>query len=549
MSALPPRTLPIILALWLTVASTAGGLAEFNGVNQLRVQAGLPALQWQPQLAEAARLHAAYLDRHRQPGDSGGGISAHAQQPGAAGFVAETPGGRALAAGYPHRDVLENVSMGYDSAAAALDGLTSAIYHRMTFLDFEADSIGIAVGERSRVFLLGRSDLSRLCANPPTSALALQPVDCHGRMMRRQAYEMLCEAIPPDARFVAPHPLACPNGRRLDAGFMAAVCNDPPAAARFRGSGNYYAACGDGRRLDAAWFDTLCARPPAAAVYPHGGAYVTLCDDPVRVHAAWFEARCAAMTDDERYDDSGRYRQPCAAPHPLRVETLQDLDRRRQLNAPSFIAWPPAGATGVMPAFFIEEPDPLPTIDVSGNPVSVQFNPAHVNAVTDLQLTLTRIDVDPPRVLNDGLLMDHRNDPNGLFSPLEFAWFPRQRLAWGAEYEVVLDAIIDGTAERYRWAFATAGDGLPLLTLTDGLMSYPVEPGRPYLLYVPPTDRHAMTALTTRTRHIRGNSVDIEFVDPNTLRVVVDARWCSPVRVAFDDGREAELVPTPCGPR
>jgi hypothetical protein len=55
-----------------------------------------------------------------------------------------------------------------------------------------------------------------------------------------------------------------------------------------------------------------------------------------------------------------------------------------------------------------------------------------------------------------------------------------------------------------------------------------------------------MTALQTRTRHIRGNSVDITFVDPNTLRIVIEARWCSPIRIAFDDGREAELLAARC---
>jgi hypothetical protein len=540
------RALPIILLLWIGTPSTGAALAEFDGVNRLRLQAGLPALQWQPQLAEAARLHAAYLDLHRQPGDGGSGISAHAQRPGDAGFVAETPGERALAAGYPHRDVLENISMGYKSAAAALDGLTSAIYHRLTFFDLEADSIGVAVGERSRVFVLGRRDLALLCTNPPESALARQPVDCRGQPMRRQAYEAMCAAIPAEARFVAPYPLACPNGRLLDATFMAAVCADPPPAARFGGSGNYYAACQDGRRLDAAWFEALCANPPDTADYPHSGAYVTLCDAQVEVHAAWFEARCAALDENERYTDSGRYREPCAEPHPLRVEALDALARRRQETAPAFVAWPPGGATGIAPAFFVEEPDPLPTIDVSGNPVSVQFNPAHVDRVTDLRLALTRIDVDPPRPLTDGLLMDHRNDPNGILSPLEFAWFPFARLDWGATYEVLLDAVIDGTAERYRWEFSTAGDDLPVLTLDGDSKSFRVEPGRPYLLYLPPTATHAMTARSTRTRHIRGNSVDITFVDPNTLRVVIEARWCSPIRIAFDDGREAALLSARC---
>jgi hypothetical protein len=114
------------------------------GVNALRAAAGLPALARAPRLEVAAARHAAYLDRHREPGTlrqaSPAGDSAHRQQAGLDGFSGESPGDRALAAGYPHREVLENVSMGYPDLGAALDGLMSAIYHRLTFLDLRADA-------------------------------------------------------------------------------------------------------------------------------------------------------------------------------------------------------------------------------------------------------------------------------------------------------------------------------------------------------------------------------------------------------------------------
>jgi hypothetical protein len=519
---------------------------EFAGVNAVRAQAGLPPLHSEPRLARAARSHAAYLDRHREPGKTGQGVSAHAQEAGREGFSGATPAARALAAGYPQRDVLENVSMGYDSPQAALDGLMSAIYHRLTFLDFEADQVGIGVGENSRVFLLGRSDFAALCENPPPDAIARPPIDCLGQVMKRSAYDALCAALPADARFAEPHPFACANGRRLDAAYMRALCADPPPGARFPGHGRYYQPCTDGTRILSGWFDTLCAAPPAAARYPYSGEFFEICDDPVRVHAAWLEQHCADLPDADRYTDSGRYLRPCAEPHDIRAELLDDLERRRREPLPLAVTWPVDGAVGVPPAFFLEEPDPLPDRDVSGYPLSVQFNPARVGRVEDVAFALQRIDGAQPTPVQDWLLLDRDSDPNGLLTALEFAFFPLQRLAWGAHYEARLSATVDGEPLLRTWRFRTAGAGTEVLRLDGGRQRFALESGRDYLLYLPPAPDESFTVLNTELHRIRANRVDIRFVDPNTLRVRLDATWCVPSKIRFDHEREAVLVPAGC---
>lgn len=300
-----------VLIVCLTLAAPAGAAPEFDLVNQLRQQAGLPALRPNQALTDAALRHAAYLDRHREPGDSARGLSAHNQEPGSADFSGETPADRALAAGYPHREVLENVSMGYDDASSAIDGLMSAIYHRLTFLDLEADQLGSAVGKRSRVFLLGRSDITGLCTAPPPAALYRTPVDCLGQLMTRDYYESLCADLPAQAVFKPSHDVSCPNGVRLDADYMRKVCEHPPREARFGGHGRYYAACDNGTRLDAGWFNRLCEGRPAGAVYAASGNYYEICDPPRRVQAEWLDARCAALPEEARYRDSSRYRRPC----------------------------------------------------------------------------------------------------------------------------------------------------------------------------------------------------------------------------------------------
>jgi hypothetical protein len=535
----------ILLLLSAGCGATPGG-AEFDRVNLLRSQAGLPMLQQDSRLAQAAALHARYLDRHRDPAQSGQGLSAHTQRPGDEGFSGEDPADRALAAGYPHREVLENVSMGYRDADSAIEGLMSAIYHRLTFLDLEADQLGVAVGERSRVFLLGRSDVAQLCDAPPPEALYRTPVDCLGEPMTGAHYDELCDGLPPEAIYRASHPVACPNGELLDAAYMAGVCERPPPSARFRGHGLYYKPCDNGIRIDAKWFEGLCEGRPEGAVYADSGTYYEICEDAFRVRAEWLEAHCAALPAGASYTDSGRYRLPCSSATEVRVEYLDALDAASRRAAPDVVLWPPEGTSDIPPAFFLEQPDPLPDLPLSGYPVSIQFNPEFAPQVTleafDLFLhegaSLTPVDATR--------LLDRDSDPNQLLSAHEFALFPLERLVWGGNYLAQVVARVDGIRHQFAWSFTTQGVGTPVLTAAAAQQRFAVRSGVEYLLYVPPQTQRPHTVLTTRTEHLRGNQLILEVVDPNTLRLRVEARLCDRIRLSFDGGRVVELVPDGC---
>ena len=497
-------------------------------------------------LNAAARAHAGYLDTHREPGETGQGVSAHSQQPGQEGFSGVTPAERALAVGYPHREVLENVSMGYPDTASALEGLMSAIYHRLTFLDLEADELGAAVGTKSRVFLLGRKDLSRHCAEPSPGSVFRQPLDCLGRAMTRDYYDNLCAELPAEARFRPPHPVSCPNGNRLDTDFMRAFCDSPPPEALFGGYGQYYLAC-DGRvRVDAGWFDALCADPPPFAAYRASGKYYEICEPPQRVASEWLERHCMGLPPNALYDDSGRYRKTCAGDQLFRVEYLEALDAAKQQASPHAVIWPPHWAVDVPPAFFIEEPDPLPDLNFSGYPVSIQFNPLEVDRVEMRQFSLYRVDGGRREAVTQTRLLDQSSDPNGLLSSHEFALFPLTRLAWGGRYLVEVEAELDGEAWQTAWQFDIKGTGLPVLNVTADRQRFDIRPGMPILLYLPPRDGQANSVLRTRTEHLRGNRVTLKAVDPHTLEVEVEARYCDRIDMRFDDGRSVELIPLGC---
>lgn len=523
---------------------TAGNDAAM--VNALRERAGLAPLAHASLLDEAAARHAAYLDRHREPGKATHGLSAHEQQPGQEGFSGENPGARALAVGYPHRQVLENVSMGYADTGEAIDGLMSAIYHRLTFLDPKADQLGTAVGERSRVFLLGRTDLAAACNNPPARARYQAPVDCLGQTITRPYYQQLCRNIPQAALFKPSHPVTCPNGVRLRADYMAKVCSKPPPEARFGGHGRYYAACENGTRLDADWFNALCERQPDDAVYAASGSYYEICDDKRAVNAEWLEAQCAAVPDSGRYQDSGRYRQPCADDVDMRVEYLDQLDEAARQAVPELVVWPPQGLRDIPPAFYIEDPDPLPDRDVAGYPISLQFNPAKVDKIEIERFALFRLQDEERIAVTDVRLLDAGNDPHHLLSSHEFALFPLQRLAWSTRYLVSLSVKLDGEPQQLEWTFTTCGDDMPLLTVAQPTERFTFDPRSVFRVYVPPGVEASATVLRTHTEFLRGNQVDIKVVDPNTLEVQVALGLCDRIRMQFDDGRRAELIPQGC---
>ena len=63
------------------------------------------------------------------------------------------------------------------------DGLMSAIYHRLTFLDFESDRLGWRSASVHGCFCSGARISVELCRSPPAAALFRTPVDCLGQAM------------------------------------------------------------------------------------------------------------------------------------------------------------------------------------------------------------------------------------------------------------------------------------------------------------------------------------------------------------------------------
>ena len=111
--------------------------AALNYLNQLRKGAGLVPFTSQAQLKMAARNHGDYLIKNDTIG--------HFQDENKSLFTGMYASSRILHTGYNTPLVIENVSSNNQNYKESVDGLFSAIYHRMAFLDFQSDEIGIGI--------------------------------------------------------------------------------------------------------------------------------------------------------------------------------------------------------------------------------------------------------------------------------------------------------------------------------------------------------------------------------------------------------------------
>lgn len=167
----------LFLSLVLTVGIAQAGVFEqadlnegYVYLNQLRLRAGMTELFTNPQLELSAFNHANFLADNYRTG--------HYETDSLPGFTGIEPKDRTLAAGYRSLVVSENVSSGDTRSRDSIDGLMGAIYHRLGFLDFVIDEIGIGIAKVSLsepnshtayVYNMGNFGLNGLCEGPAFS--------------------------------------------------------------------------------------------------------------------------------------------------------------------------------------------------------------------------------------------------------------------------------------------------------------------------------------------------------------------------------------------
>ena len=114
--------------------------AALTRINQWRAAIGVAPLTRHPALDQSAQAHALY---YKLNGGSGG-VGIHDEKPGLPGFTGEDFFARAQAAGYPSRNINENMGL-TGNQLASLDWYINTINHRLTLLDPRYVHIGFGV--------------------------------------------------------------------------------------------------------------------------------------------------------------------------------------------------------------------------------------------------------------------------------------------------------------------------------------------------------------------------------------------------------------------
>ena len=113
-----------------------------NYLNQLRTKAGLIPFQSHKILQTGAKNHANYLTNHLTYG--------HKEDKKFKDFTGLYASDRIQEIGFSAPQVIENVSANNKNSKESIDGLFAAIYHRMAFLDFRSDIIGIGISQNPK---------------------------------------------------------------------------------------------------------------------------------------------------------------------------------------------------------------------------------------------------------------------------------------------------------------------------------------------------------------------------------------------------------------
>lgn len=189
----------------------------------------------------------------------------------------------------------------------------------------------------------------------------------------------------------------------------------------------------------------------------------------------------------------------------------QAIKYAKQTN-PDIILYPYDGQRDVPPAFYNETPDPLPSLDVSGFPVSVEFNDFFYKNVKVLSFLLYDNDGNPVPIQP----MDKESDPNGRFSDKQFAIFPLKRLEYNAKYHAEIEFSVNGKSKNKKWTFYTTrvqDEFYKVTKLYDKLI---IVPNKSYVIYFEPIDGHDILNGLQFPKE-----VDVQFVDNNTIKLTL----------------------------
>ncbi len=220
-----------------------------------------------------------------------------------------------------------------------------------------------------------------------------------------------------------------------------------------------------------------------------------------------------ALCSGKSFTGAGKYWRGCKD----RSHRIKDKDFTKALNSskgnnPDIILYPYDGQKEVPPAFYAEIPDPLPEYEVSGFPVSVEFNDLYFKEVT---LILFNIYNEKGESL-EVLLMDSDTDPHQRFTANQFTVFPLKRLEYNHTYRAELSYESKGKNRTISWHFSTKEILEKLYIIREMSDEITIEAKKSAVIYFKPIDAHDLIK-----DMLFPVDVDVQFLDNNTIKLTV----------------------------
>ena len=177
------------------------------------------------------------------------------------------------------------------------------------------------------------------------------------------------------------------------------------------------------------------------------------------------------------------------------------------------VFYPYPNAKNVLPAFYTENPHPLPGYKVSGYPVTVQFNPLFYK---EIKLKKFRLYDEKGKRIKKVKILTQKSDVNRRLTKLQFALMPLKRLEYGTTYQVKFEAVVDGKRVKKSWKFTTKKPKGTVHKITKKKTTLKVKRGEKVTLYFEPASKKDILDCISYT-----DKLHISCVDQNTLLVTI----------------------------
>lgn len=242
--------------------------------------------------------------------------------------------------------------------------------------------------------------------------------------------------------------------------------------------------------------------------------------------------------DDNAFSGAGSYYTNICIDTDKKID-LDKYESARYENAnsnPSYVVYPYNDSNDSLPAFYEETPDPVPSCEVTSNPVSIHFNEQKFDADSFEFLDFRLFNEDGSEI-DDTIILTESTDVNGMLSPLEFAVFAEDRFDWNTTYTARFSYVYNSDHENIEWEFTTRTPADEFYTVTYDEEVVRVSSDTTVAFYVKPDDCTSSLQSFTLTYP---NDVTINskgWIDGHTLYLNISGNYGSEVEVVFGNNK------------